>query len=61
MFAAKEIASDHKDLIHDVAFDFHGRRMATCSSDQTVKVINTNLQTIVVVCTVHFNLIYRPM
>jgi WD40 repeat protein len=38
MFAAKEIASDHKDLIHDVAFDFHGRRMATCSSDQTVKV-----------------------
>ena len=38
MYAAKEIASDHKDLIHDVAFDFHGRRMATCSSDQTVKV-----------------------
>ena len=38
MLAAKEIPSDHKDLIHDVAFDFHGRRMATCSSDQTVKV-----------------------
>ncbi|XP_046842687.1 nucleoporin SEH1-like isoform X2 [Xenia sp. Carnegie-2017] len=37
MFASKEITSDHKDLIHDVAFDFHGRRMATCSSDQTVK------------------------
>ena len=42
MFAAKEIASDHKDLIHDVAFDFHGRRMATCSSDQTVKVCVNN-------------------
>lgn len=39
MLAAKEIASDHKDLIHDVAFDFQGRRMATCSSDQTVKVL----------------------
>lgn len=38
MYTAREIASDHKDLIHDVAFDFHGRRMATCSSDQTVKV-----------------------
>ena len=38
MFASEEITSDHKDLIHDVAFDFHGRRMATCSSDQTVKV-----------------------
>ncbi|XP_076470749.1 nucleoporin SEH1-like isoform X1 [Babylonia areolata] len=38
MFVAKAIAVDHKDLIHDVSYDFHGRRMATCSSDQTVKV-----------------------
>ncbi|XP_070187555.1 nucleoporin SEH1-like isoform X2 [Littorina saxatilis] len=38
MFVAKSIAVDHKDLIHDVSYDFHGRRMATCSSDQTVKV-----------------------
>ncbi|XP_076449849.1 nucleoporin SEH1-like [Babylonia areolata] len=38
MFVAKSIAVDHKDLIHDVAYDFHGRHMATCSSDQTVKV-----------------------
>ncbi|GFO07054.1 hypothetical protein PoB_003355900 [Plakobranchus ocellatus] len=38
MFLAKTIASEHKDLIHDVSFDFHGRRMATCSSDHTVKV-----------------------
>ena len=40
MFVAKTIAVDHKDLIHDVSYDFHGRRMATCSSDQTVKVRN---------------------
>ncbi|XP_013396753.1 nucleoporin SEH1 isoform X1 [Lingula anatina] len=38
MFVARSIPADHKDLIHDVAFDFHGRRMATCSSDQNVKV-----------------------
>ncbi|KAL3858692.1 hypothetical protein ACJMK2_008983 [Sinanodonta woodiana] len=38
MFVAKSIQSGHKDLIHDVAYDFHGRRMATCSSDQTVKI-----------------------
>ena len=38
MFVARHIAADHKDLIHDVSFDFHGRRMATCSSDQSVKV-----------------------
>ena len=39
MFLAKSVASEHKDLIHDVSFDYHGRRMATCSSDHTVKVI----------------------
>ncbi|XP_056598184.1 nucleoporin SEH1 isoform X3 [Triplophysa dalaica] len=38
MFVVKSIAADHKDLIHDVSYDFHGRRMATCSSDQSVKV-----------------------
>jgi len=38
MYVSKSISSGHKDLIHDVSFDYHGRRMATCSSDQTVKV-----------------------
>lgn len=43
MFVARSIAADHKDLIHDVSYDFHGRRMATCSSDQSVKVISNLL------------------
>lgn len=38
MFQARTINAEHKDLIHDVAYDFYGRRMATCSSDQSVKV-----------------------
>ncbi|XP_045461022.1 nucleoporin SEH1 [Harmonia axyridis] len=38
MFEAQEINAEHKDLIHDVAYDFYGHRMATCSSDQYVKV-----------------------
>ncbi|CAH0382957.1 unnamed protein product [Bemisia tabaci] len=38
MFEAHSINAEHKDLIHDVAYDFYGRRMATCSSDQFVKV-----------------------
>lgn len=38
MFTARSIPVDHKDLIHDLAFDYHGRRMATCSSDQSVKI-----------------------
>lgn len=38
MFVAKSVETDHKDLIHDVAYDHYGRRMATCSSDQSIKV-----------------------
>ena len=38
MFPSKSIAAEHKDLIQDVAYDFHGKRMATCSCDQHVKV-----------------------
>ncbi|XP_052816502.1 nucleoporin SEH1-like isoform X2 [Mya arenaria] len=38
MFVSKSIQSTHKDLIHDLSYDFHGTRMATCSSDQTVKI-----------------------
>lgn len=26
-----KFADKHKDLIHDIAFDFYGRRLATCS------------------------------
>ena len=39
MFDVQEIKAEHKDVIHDVVYDFYGQRMATCSSDQTVKVI----------------------
>lgn len=38
MYLAKSIPTEHKDIIHDVSFDFYGRRMATCSSDHTVKI-----------------------
>lgn len=27
-----------QDLIHDLAYDFYGKRIASCSSDQTIKV-----------------------
>lgn len=38
LFESQTLFADHKDLIHDVAYDFYGERMATCSSDQYVKV-----------------------
>lgn len=47
MFEPQEIRSEHKDVIHDVAYDYYGQRIATCSSDQTVKV-NALFQIIVI-------------
>ncbi|XP_011169742.1 nucleoporin SEH1 isoform X1 [Solenopsis invicta] len=38
MYEAHSINAEHKDLIHDIAYDYYGERMATCSSDQFVKV-----------------------
>ncbi|CAH8664586.1 unnamed protein product [Schistosoma margrebowiei] len=38
MFVSSSIHANHADLIHDVAYDFYGRRMATCSSDQMIKI-----------------------
>ena len=38
MYVTKSLNADHEDLVHDVAYDFYGKRMATCSSDQKVKV-----------------------
>jgi WD40 repeat protein len=40
MEPATEVLHEHRDLIHDVAFDFYGSRMATCSSDQTIKIFD---------------------
>lgn len=40
MVEAHSINAEHKDLIHDVAFDYYGERMATCSTDQFVKVMD---------------------
>jgi len=37
-FKHHNIESGHHDLINDVAFDFYGGRLATCSSDHMVKV-----------------------
>jgi len=28
----------HEDFIHDISYDFYGKRMATCSSDQKIKI-----------------------
>ncbi|TPX37745.1 hypothetical protein SmJEL517_g00605 [Synchytrium microbalum] len=30
--------AQHEDLIHDIAYDYYGKRLATCSSDHRIKV-----------------------
>lgn len=39
------LRTGHEDLIHDVAYDFYGERMATCSSDCRIKIWDRNAQT----------------
>lgn len=35
----------HKDLVNDIAFDYYGKRVATCSSDKDIKVWTLNEET----------------
>jgi len=37
-FTTKQIKSEHKDLIQDIAFDFYGKRVATASLDHSVRI-----------------------
>ncbi|KAJ6258471.1 LOW QUALITY PROTEIN: hypothetical protein Dda_6513 [Drechslerella dactyloides] len=34
------VSTGHEDLLHGVAYDFYGQRIATCSSDQRIKVFD---------------------
>ncbi len=38
MYSSQVIPSEHRDLIHDVAFNWYGTHLATCSSDQTLRI-----------------------
>lgn len=38
MNAATTFSAGHDDLIHHISYDYYGTRLATCSSDQRIKV-----------------------
>ncbi|CAO3700248.1 unnamed protein product [Rhizopus stolonifer] len=38
MSSLTKFDTGHEDLIHDVSYDFYGKRLVTCSSDQRLKV-----------------------
>ena len=37
---AQSIESGHTDVVHDVQMDYYGKRIASCSSDKTIKVFS---------------------
>lgn len=37
---AAEIDTNHVDMIHDAQLDYYGKRLATCSSDRTIKIFD---------------------
>ncbi|KAH3686832.1 hypothetical protein WICPIJ_002199 [Wickerhamomyces pijperi] len=41
----KPFNTNHEELIHDVAYDFYGKQLATCSSDQHIKVFDLDQAT----------------
>jgi nucleoporin SEH1 len=36
--AIEMIGSNHKEIIHDISFNYYGNRLATCSSDQKIMI-----------------------
>lgn len=49
------IDTSHEDMIHDAQMDYFGKRLATCSSDRTVKIfeVSEDQQTLVATLTGH--------
>lgn len=42
VFQTVSFDSQHEDLLHDAQFDYYGKRLATCSSDRTIKVFEVD-------------------
>lgn len=40
MSKSTAIETSHEDMIHDAQLDYYGKRLATCSSDRTIKVFD---------------------
>ncbi|XP_011407281.1 PREDICTED: protein SEC13 homolog [Amphimedon queenslandica] len=45
------VDTGHEDMIHDSQMDYYGRRLATCSSDRTVKIFDVSGQQTVLLAT----------
>ncbi|KAL6552995.1 Protein transport protein S13 A [Orobanche gracilis] len=48
---AQKIETGHNDVVHDVSMDYYGKRVATASSDATIKIIGVNSNSSVLLAT----------
>lgn len=37
---SNSVETQHEDMIHDAQLDYYGKRLATCSSDKTIRVFD---------------------
>jgi len=44
-FAETSIDTGHSEMIHDAQLDFYGKRLATCSSDRTIRIFTVDNNT----------------
>jgi len=42
MASVQTLDTQHEDMIHDAQLDYYGRRLATCSSDRSIKIFEVN-------------------
>lgn len=40
----QQFETHHEDIVHDVCYDFYGKRIATCSSDQKIKIWDQSIE-----------------
>ena len=61
--ASKKVELDHKDMVHDSAIDYYGKRLATASSDSTVKIVSIGTATapsqVLATLTGHYGPVWR--
>ncbi|KAK3820309.1 MAG: WD40 repeat-like protein [Benniella sp.] len=36
----QSLETQHEDMVHDAQYDYYGKRLATCSSDKTIKIFD---------------------